>query len=98
MRWVPGHTGVLGNEKVDVEAKKATKGPQENTGVSKRNRLPCWIRKSTCKRMFREHCEAETSIRRGDMKTRDRLYELARDKSQESKTASQSHGPAAKTE
>jgi len=35
VRWTPGHEGILGNESVDVEAKRAAKG-----GLSEERQLP----------------------------------------------------------
>jgi hypothetical protein len=80
IRWIPGHEGVAGNEKADVEAKRAAKGPQENFGISKRSIPPMWIGKNACKRAFKEACEEERSRTLEAAPTEERLYELTRAK------------------
>ncbi|KAG2141960.1 hypothetical protein DEU56DRAFT_885230 [Suillus clintonianus] len=40
VRWVPGHTGVMGNELADVAAKEAAEGEHQNSAV---NRLPTYL-------------------------------------------------------
>ncbi|PIL37604.1 hypothetical protein GSI_01298 [Ganoderma sinense ZZ0214-1] len=42
LRWVPGHTGVKGNEFADLEAKRAAQGASQN---SSHRRLPRLLRK-----------------------------------------------------
>jgi ribonuclease HI len=41
VRWVPGHMDIVGNEKADVEAKKAA-----TYGFSPLHRLPAPLRKT----------------------------------------------------
>ena len=55
IRWTPGHVGLVRNEDVDIEAKRAAEGSQNNTdshfGILK---IPSPISKSVHKQRLRE--------------------------------------------